>query len=232
VVRVWRGLLWRVLLSAILITAVLVGFREWNARAAQLVFVPVPKGDIPAGTLLSALTHMDAVEVPIRLVTSDVVQSPDEVNGKYAVTTLFAGLPISKKALSLKSPESSIYSLPPGHVAFPLIVDRRSLLASATFVKKDALIDLVVVVGASEKEKTEWLLARPDQPPARPLITKVKVMDVVSKGNSLVWILDLTHEQAISMAAIDAQAYNVYAILTEPENKDLDAILGKGGEER
>jgi hypothetical protein len=210
----------------------LLGFREWGARTSELVFVPVPKTDIPPGTQLSALSHMDAVEMPLRLVSAGMVQSADDVNGKYALTTLYAGIPFSKKAIGTRPPDSSVYELPPGHVAFPLTVDRRSLLASSSFIRRGSLIDLVVVTATSDKDNPTWILAIPPHPPAEPLISKVRVLDVINKNNTLVWVLDLTSTQAVSMAAIDAQAYNVYAILTDPQNEDLRTVLGKGGEDK
>jgi hypothetical protein len=139
------------------------------------------------------------------------------------LTVLYKDQPINKKAISDKQTQGSGYGLPVGHVAYSLQVDG-DLRAAVGMVKKGSYLDLILVIN----NKSDWLMRNPGNVPTVPLLTKVRVLDVI--GN--VWVLDLTADQASALAAISSSKIPMQAILTDPANPDLNAIYGKGGEVR
>jgi Flp pilus assembly protein CpaB len=216
------GVLRRVLVVFTFFLIAVLGFRLYSSYSTQLTWVPVLTEDIPLGARI-ATNKIKLVQAPRGLISGDIVRRTEDLNGKYAITLLYKDQPVNRRSISDTQPQSSGYGLPAGHVAFPLTIDGK-LKAAQGIVKKGALIDLILVTNT----EVEWLQRSPGNVPTTPLLTKVRVLDVV--GN--VWVLDLTPDQANALAAITASNPPIHAIITDPANPDLNAIYGKGGEAR
>ena len=213
--------------------ALFFAYRVYSQQVNQAIWVPVLKKDMSIGQqITSSKDVLELKQIPRGMALgTDIAMTVDDVNGQYVgVSSLYAGLPIPMKALTSKAPDAAPYNLGVGHVAFPLVVSGR-LTAASSLIKAGVLIDLYMVKAAQD---TNWVIANPAQPPAVPLITKVRVLDVTTakQGGSPLWILDITPDQAAAMMVLSSGKYDLFALVVNAGSPDLPAIYGKGGETR